>query len=220
MWLKCIFSVFTVRKGSEKKLFLKNTIIFSSGAAQLSGSDDICYPDAVLHFCYPRINLFKLLLCWNLRILWEYSYSLFQMISFLLLATRKSSLCAFHQLHTSQQFSNWCMWLFLFLLSFSKSTEDAWIVFMQVLCGWGNVWGSFSSRERIVVAFHFPGSCFTALGWCHGSVQMIFPPDSLSDNYLKPHPGVILCVGLNQQQGYECSLDLQPCGLPVLKESL
>lgn len=129
---------------------------------------------AVLHFCYSRINLFKLLLCWNLRILWEYSCSLFQMISFLLLATRKSSLCAFHQLHTSQQFSNWCMWLFLFLLSFSKSTEDAWIVFVQVLCGWGNVWGSFSSREKIVVAFHFSGSCFTALGWWHGSVQMIF----------------------------------------------
>lgn len=58
------------------------------------------------------------------------------MVSFLLLATRKSSLCAFHQLHTSQQFSNWCMWLLLFLLSLSKSAEDARVVFVQVLCIW------------------------------------------------------------------------------------
>lgn len=65
--------------------------------------------------------------------------------------------------------------------------------------------GALSAAERgfsfRVVAFHFPGSCFTALGWCHGSVQMISPPSSLSDNYLKPHPGVILYVGLNQQRG-------------------
>lgn len=156
---------------------------------------------AVLHFYYPRINLFKLLLCWNVRIfvrIFMFSFpddlilaSCHQKIIFVCISSA-----------TYKPAVQWLMYVIIFIfLSFSKSTEDAWIVFVQVLCGWGNVWGSFSSRERIVVAFHFPGSCFTALGCCHGSVQMIFFSPSLWDNYLKPHPGVILCVGLNQQQG-------------------
>lgn len=89
--------------------------------------------------------------------------------------------------------------------------------------GWGNVSGSFSSKWRLVVAFHSHGSLFTALGWCHRSVQVIFFPFSWN-KYFKPYPGAILCVGLNQQQGWETSLDLKPWGashyLQMLPSSL
>lgn len=57
VWFSCVFNVFTIINESEKKIFLKK-IFFSSGADQLDRSLMV-----VVRFYYPRINLFKLLLC-------------------------------------------------------------------------------------------------------------------------------------------------------------